>query len=1107
MYANLPKPAIPSAEMIEELVALRPQVIILDIEVPEMAPFILNMKTRLPDVNFIIPGLVAEGAAMPYALTMPNETANVYSVAGVPPFSDTEDPLVQEMIRIVNKWDPAVLGEGMAFGFQPAMGLMGFFRSFLWLQPILETMEEATWEDFLDSVYLHNALSVVASTAVGPFYDASQILQPPCNQGGHTAYITELKPVVPGAFSEWRTRVKTFWEGCNSFENSDRAPILLGFVTHSEIETELARAIQVGLDDSPDIEAAKVIDYAAYGGNTTTDIGSSLLDELLNIDFVSVMVTTRPESRQQTLQDNVSTWDIPPTSLETFNVIDSQLGAFNFFPTLRDRVYTVLSHLQKDDTWSGEVVVVGSAGRVAIDFWRGEFDLVGVLELETLPPTDPRRGPIIVCKIPTATEISYLQSYGSRVYLTESYLIPEYSLLDLPIAVYSIALPTEDMLALNSTASQEVVRQQSFNASHIGLEYSGYLLGRFYGRLFSSINGDITRERITEAVYDIGVFRFFEDLTAGPFQRGICNRGLRSLVLHRIPATSGEAIEEVDRWSWDTCGLTITSTETENEEDSEEALAAALAGSLSGVLVMVMCCFLVLACVIVVVLTLGLILATTIAMSSLYASRKYKNRLAVEETVFEPDYLSQLRAVQETPHAEKIEVHSWITLSYGTGGVSNSNMKRDMSLFAEMLQDPIVKRHLICFIANCNPDSKSIPIWLYNAMSFHRQPIELLHILIDNETASSSFYDMEGGSHSKQPSESLLERLRSDSIMFKIYKIFATSYYPYLWEILGPQIDIIERSIQANSDMNAPDAGFKLRNLGPLEDQESSEGTFEFHQFKNKAEPVEHHVMTNADQRHLEATIQLLGFHGQNIINSLLDVPFPSGIASICARLGERMVENEESIDDIRSAIATFIFLHFLCPVLTEPEEYGMAELDVLDKRTKTLLVSLGKILQKLANNSFFSDKSYLSPMTPFIQKNRAVLNEFFDGLAMMNISSSTDSSETGNSHKTKPLRGSNVAEAGTYEISATTEVDYNLAISGLYMTVSENNNALCLRLKKELTRTQFDSIATRYLSKLKLYTEDSQSSEESQPEILIEENSEEEPAPPKKRTRSSKNH
>lgn len=86
----------------------------------------------------------------------------------------------------------------------------------------------------------------------------------------------------------------------------------------------------------------------------------------------------------------------------------------------------------------------------------------------------------------------------------------------------------------------------------------------------------------------------------------------------------------------------------------------------------------------------------------------------------------------------------------------------------------------------------------------------------------------------------------------------------------------------------------------------------------------------------------------------------------ICDEAGKRFEDSEQL------AVAGFIFLRFICPVIATPETFGVT-IDAVARRT---LLLVGKILQNLANGATFKE-DYLQDMNIFLNKNQSVIDLF----------------------------------------------------------------------------------------------------------------------------------
>jgi len=116
------------------------------------------------------------------------------------------------------------------------------------------------------------------------------------------------------------------------------------------------------------------------------------------------------------------------------------------------------------------------------------------------------------------------------------------------------------------------------------------------------------------------------------------------------------------------------------------------------------------------------------------------------------------------------------------------------------------------------------------------------------------------------------------------------------------------------------------------------------------------------------------------IIDSIESVPY--GIRWICKQIRAltRRKYPEATDDAICSLIGGFFFLRFINPAILTPQAYMLVEAtpDKHPRRTLTLIV---KMLQNLANKPSYAKEAYMIALNPFVENNKARMNQFLNNL------------------------------------------------------------------------------------------------------------------------------
>ncbi|KAN0120825.1 ras GTPase-activating protein [Russula decolorans] len=116
------------------------------------------------------------------------------------------------------------------------------------------------------------------------------------------------------------------------------------------------------------------------------------------------------------------------------------------------------------------------------------------------------------------------------------------------------------------------------------------------------------------------------------------------------------------------------------------------------------------------------------------------------------------------------------------------------------------------------------------------------------------------------------------------------------------------------------------------------------------------------------------------IIDSLDDVPY--GIRWICKQIRSLTRRKYPEATDIAicSLIGGFFFLRFINPAVVTPQAYMLVD-GVPAKHPRRTLTLIAKMLQNLANKPSYSKEAYMATLNPFVENNKARINQFLNNL------------------------------------------------------------------------------------------------------------------------------
>ncbi|KAF9500131.1 Rho GTPase activation protein [Pleurotus eryngii] len=116
------------------------------------------------------------------------------------------------------------------------------------------------------------------------------------------------------------------------------------------------------------------------------------------------------------------------------------------------------------------------------------------------------------------------------------------------------------------------------------------------------------------------------------------------------------------------------------------------------------------------------------------------------------------------------------------------------------------------------------------------------------------------------------------------------------------------------------------------------------------------------------------------IIESMESVPY--GIRWICKQIRSLTRRKYPEATDyaICSLIGGFFFLRFINPAIVTPQAYMLVD-GVPAKHPRRTLTLIAKMLQNLANKPSYAKEAYMITLNPFVENNKARINQFLNNL------------------------------------------------------------------------------------------------------------------------------
>jgi len=116
------------------------------------------------------------------------------------------------------------------------------------------------------------------------------------------------------------------------------------------------------------------------------------------------------------------------------------------------------------------------------------------------------------------------------------------------------------------------------------------------------------------------------------------------------------------------------------------------------------------------------------------------------------------------------------------------------------------------------------------------------------------------------------------------------------------------------------------------------------------------------------------------IIDSLENVPY--GIRWICKQIRSLTRRKYPEATDVAicSLIGGFFFLRFINPAVVTPQAYMLVD-GIPAKHPRRTLTLIAKMLQNLANKPSYAKELYMATLNPFVENNKARINQFLNSL------------------------------------------------------------------------------------------------------------------------------
>ena len=119
-----------------------------------------------------------------------------------------------------------------------------------------------------------------------------------------------------------------------------------------------------------------------------------------------------------------------------------------------------------------------------------------------------------------------------------------------------------------------------------------------------------------------------------------------------------------------------------------------------------------------------------------------------------------------------------------------------------------------------------------------------------------------------------------------------------------------------------------------------------------------------------------------DILSSVNDLPSP--IIKLCYVLFK--TTESKFPDGGYLAIANYLFLRFICPIISTPERINIAKDGAINSSTRRKLVLIAKVIQGIANNTTCCNESYMSAMTEFSNLYQPKMKLFLESVVQVSL-------------------------------------------------------------------------------------------------------------------------
>eukprot|EP01088_Endostelium_zonatum_P021602 TRINITY_DN864_c0_g2_i1.p1 TRINITY_DN864_c0_g2~~TRINITY_DN864_c0_g2_i1.p1 ORF type:complete len:929 (-),score=306.49 TRINITY_DN864_c0_g2_i1:44-2830(-) len=228
--------------------------------------------------------------------------------------------------------------------------------------------------------------------------------------------------------------------------------------------------------------------------------------------------------------------------------------------------------------------------------------------------------------------------------------------------------------------------------------------------------------------------------------------------------------------------------------------------------------------------------------------------------------------------------------------------------------------------------------------------------------------------------KSLAEFLKNTTVVHKMVITYnrRKQGLEFLRKILSPVIKKVMERTDLSLEIQPKNIYLSMINEQEIKSGEKSK----LERFVKEEDAMTHPEVQATMKKRLDALQEISQMFLDAVINSMNNLPY--GIRWICKQIKELSQErfgDQLDHDQVLKVTGYFVYYRFVNPAIVTPDAYQVIDKE-LDPIVRRNLVVVGKVLQNLFNfRTFGAQEQYMTPLNPFIEKNKATVEHYFNSL------------------------------------------------------------------------------------------------------------------------------